>query len=341
MNYFKIFAFYVSKFLGLFFIANILTKNDLRILGYHGAAIKDEHLFRPMLFMTDKTFERRMHFLHKKGYTVLELNEAVNRLIDGNLPPKCTVITIDDGWYGTYLHMAPILLKYNFCATMYTSTYYLENQKQVFDVTLGYLLWKTNLRNLDMREISPQLQGCFDLVCNQQHKAAYKYLLNHSNSLKDANQRQALLKKICSCLDVDYKKIEENRMFSYINTSEAIELLSYDVDIQLHTHSHRFPEDDIEKAKAEIELNRYILRGVTSCDLVHFCYPSGHFKKHQIQWLPELKIKTATTTIRGLNKKSHNLLELRRFLDSEDLSMIEFEAEMSGFKDLARAIVTR
>ena len=93
----------IAKLLGLFILARRRTLGDLRILCYHGAAIGDESLFRPNLFMTRETFEGRMKFLADHRYPVISLNEAVKGLKNGSLPPAATVITIDDGWYGTYM----------------------------------------------------------------------------------------------------------------------------------------------------------------------------------------------------------------------------------------------
>src|ERR1043165_631679 len=99
----------MAKSTGLFALARRLTARDVRILCYHGAALRDEHQFSPGLFMSKETFAARMEFLARQGYPVLKLEEVVERLEQGDWPPAATVITIDDGWFGTYRIMAPIL----------------------------------------------------------------------------------------------------------------------------------------------------------------------------------------------------------------------------------------
>jgi peptidoglycan/xylan/chitin deacetylase (PgdA/CDA1 family) len=42
------------------------------------------------------------------------------------LPGCATVVTIDDGWYGTYKFMGPILKEHGFQATLYIASYYLN-----------------------------------------------------------------------------------------------------------------------------------------------------------------------------------------------------------------------
>jgi hypothetical protein len=57
---------------GLFALARRLTAHDLRILCYHGAALRDEHRFRPALFMSEATFSQRIRSLERQAYPVLE-----------------------------------------------------------------------------------------------------------------------------------------------------------------------------------------------------------------------------------------------------------------------------
>src|SRR3546814_7760895 len=67
----------VAKLTGLFALARLLTAGDLRILCYHGAALRDEHHFRPGLFMGKETFAARMALLARQGYPVIGLVIAV------------------------------------------------------------------------------------------------------------------------------------------------------------------------------------------------------------------------------------------------------------------------
>ena len=112
----------IARSLGLFALARRATANDLRILCYHGAALDDEEQFHPALFISGATFERRMRHLQQAGYPVLPLDEAIQRLRDGTLPSGATAITIDDGWYGTFRIMQPILRACGFPATLYAAT---------------------------------------------------------------------------------------------------------------------------------------------------------------------------------------------------------------------------
>jgi len=325
-----------AKLLGLFAAARLLTARRLRILCYHGVAIVDEHLFRPGLFMRAETFTRRLRHIAEMEYPVLPLAEAVERLQRGTLPRCATVITIDDGWYGTYSVMGPALESFGFPATLYVSSYYLDKGTQVFNVALGYILWKTSSPSLDLTGIAPQLAGRYEITIPAQRQRAERTIRAYADALPTAAERQALLRSLCDRLNIDWREIEEKRMFAFMSRDEAAELLEARIDLQLHTHRHRFPAADPEALRKEIEDNRRSLGAVTAEPLTHLCYPSGEYERDSFPLLESLGIRTATTTVRGLNTAETPPFELRRLLDSDATPDIIFEAEMSGFLELCR-----
>src|SRR5579864_7365500 len=69
----------------------------LLILCYHGTSLEDEHLWRPGLYIQPHKLEQRLELLKKGGYSVLFLDEALQRLRAGTLPERSVVITFDDG----------------------------------------------------------------------------------------------------------------------------------------------------------------------------------------------------------------------------------------------------
>lgn len=95
-------ALHLLKFAGVFTVSRRLTGGGLRILGDHWVAADDEHHFQGMLFISRNTFEDRIDWLCRRGYPVLGLEQALEKLQTGALPDGATVLTFDDGWHGTY-----------------------------------------------------------------------------------------------------------------------------------------------------------------------------------------------------------------------------------------------
>ncbi len=71
-------------------------------------------------------FEKQMNYLATHNYSVISLSELLAGLRDGQLPPKPVVITIDDGFKSTYTLAYPVLKKYNFPATLFLYTNFIE-----------------------------------------------------------------------------------------------------------------------------------------------------------------------------------------------------------------------
>jgi len=71
-------------------------------------------------------FEKQMDYLAAHNYSVISLSELLKGLRTGQLPLKPIVITIDDGFKSTYTLAYPVLKKYNFPATLFLYTNFIE-----------------------------------------------------------------------------------------------------------------------------------------------------------------------------------------------------------------------
>jgi len=80
-------------------------------------------------------FEKQMDYLSTHNYSVISLYELLKGLRTGQLPPKPIVITIDDGFKSTFTLAYPVLKKYNFPATLFLYTNFIEKNS-------GSLTWK-------------------------------------------------------------------------------------------------------------------------------------------------------------------------------------------------------
>ena len=330
--------FFLAKYSGFFWLSSVITRENLCILGYHGISLRDEHCFRPMLFMRPEIFSARMFFLKKNKYRVLTLHEAIHCIQNRSLPRRSVVITIDDGWTGTFSHMAPVLNEFELPATLYLCTYYVEKQTQVFNVAAAYVVFKSKNYSVALNLVDAHLSGEYDFTKHGERDRCLAIIIDFGNSLPDASARQKLLQNLSTALHVDFNWILESNMFSYMRSDQVTKLQESGIDIQLHTHRHQFPIDNLEAAELEIEDNRNALLSVAPGRKNHFCYPSGVYSSSHFQCLRKLGIKSATTCEPGLVGYGDEVLALPRFLDSDDLSLIEFEAELCGFKELLRRI---
>src|SRR4051812_34554529 len=73
--------------------------------------------------ITPDAFEAQMKMLKDRGITVISLQDYLAwRRSEKNIPPRCAVITFDDGWKSQYEVAWPIMKKYGYTFTMFIYT---------------------------------------------------------------------------------------------------------------------------------------------------------------------------------------------------------------------------
>jgi peptidoglycan/xylan/chitin deacetylase (PgdA/CDA1 family) len=324
-------ALTIIKLLGLFGIARYITRDGLRIICYHGFAVAEEYKFRSRLFIRKELFLRRIEYLRHRRFPIMALSAAVEALDQNRLPACATVITMDDAWQGVYSVALPVIRKLRIPVTLYVPTYYLEHPMPVFPVTLSYLFWRTKASIVNL----PRGLGTWRM--DTETERAETLAQEFGNSLPPSD-RLAFLKETAEALAVPFDEIEAKQLFRMTDKQQLRELADAGVDIQLHSHHHQWPLYEKDKVEWEIAANRKCLERVVSHSLEHFCYPSGIHAPHQGEWLAALGVTSATTIEPGLNYIDTSRFMLRRMVDGHPVSDIEFEAEMTGFMEIVRAL---
>lgn len=338
MRILKLLCLHICHLLGLFYITMSGTRGKLLILCYHGFELKDESKFRPKLFMSEERFRSHMEILSKHKVQVLPLPVALEKLYQGRLSTGAVAITIDDGFFSDYAIGYPVLRSYNFPATLYIYSYYVNKDVPVFRLAVQYMFWKSEVEKIELNDIVWTDNEFVDLRNKKASDKVMWQCITYGEKLSSETERMILLSELSSLFDVDLQAMKSNRMFSLLTLDEIRELSENGMDIQLHTHNHEFPMDNEVIAKQEILRNREVLSKVTNKELVHFCYPSGIWNMQQWHWLDSLGIRSATTCETGYNDASIHKFALKRFLDGENISDIEFLSEITGFSEKLRSV---
>lgn len=328
----KTFILRCGKITGLFILSRFVMRRRLLILCFHGFELEDESRFRPKLFMRAEVFRSRLETIKKRGFQVLPLSEAVERLDNGTLPNNSVVITIDDGFASTLAKAAPLLKQFQMPATLYQTTYYVD-KPAIFRLVVQYMFWKTTVETLDATGQPWGSSGVVSIVNASPRDKACWTIIDYGENECDERERQEICQRLGDKLGVDYGQILRSRILSLLTSEEIEALPASGIDVQLHTHRHRLPNDETD-ARQEIEDNRQFLSQVVQGPLVHFCYPSGIWDPSQFPWLEAEGVVSATSCQDGFNTAATNKLALRRFLDEDDLSTIEFEGSLCGFHEL-------
>ena len=273
------------------------------------------------MFMLERTFESRLALLRRLRFNVISLNEAVAALRgERTVTPDCVVITIDDGWYSTYAHMVPALMRHDMHATIYCDTKNLLSNLPIPHVMARYL------RKIYAPHagLSPHAEETFSRAIDLGLDAELRYsaALEFADSLK-----------------VDSSSYVTRRAFSYMTEDEVMQTSRNGFAIELHTHSHSLADFSFAKVREEISLNREVLGRLLNVPPSHFrhlCYPSGIVPPAGDDPFRNLGIVSATTTRSGIAYPGMDLLMLPRIIDGDQLSDLEFEAEVCGVGDFLR-----
>ena len=304
-------------------------RNRLLILSYHGTSIDDEHEWNSSLYLAPAALRFRMETIRAAGCNVLPLDDALNQLYRGVLPPRSVVITFDDGTHDFYAQAFPILKSFGFPVTVYLTTYYAAYQRPVYDVMVPYLAWKSRGGTLRW----PEVLGS-DAAVDVSYPPDRRRILQRLGAYP-AEQRLSgagkdeLLCRFAELLGVDYDSILRRRLLHIMSLDEARELAAAGVGMQLHTHRHGVSRD---KAifQREVADNRTWLRKVQAVEARHLCYPGGVHRPDFLPWLREMGVASATTCESGLASGVTEALLLPRLVDTGRLTEDEFVGWLSG-----------
>lgn len=150
--------------------------------------------------VTPQLFEQDIVFLKSLGYEFITCDDIVNYAYNGgNLPNKCAMITIDDGYYNNFVYIYPILKEQNIKAVISPIAIESDNYSESMDLNPNYanLCWD-NIKEMansglvsfqnhtyNLHKIMNGRKGCSKM--RSESTAAYQMRLKED--LKKANDK--------------------------------------------------------------------------------------------------------------------------------------------------------
>ena len=306
-------------------------RGRLMVLCWHGISLDDEHLWNPWLYVSPGLFRERLRILASEGYNVLPLDEALRRLWAGDLPPRSVVITFDDGFYDFFLHAAPALEEFGFPATVYLTTYYVEHQLPVFNLIVPYMLWKSCKPGLCLADGS--------LLTNPEEAetASRRIVEQTDRDGATSAQKDEIARSLAAELGLDYETIRRQRRLYLMREEEVRTVIKSGlITIEAHTHRHRTPVDP-ERMTRELRDNQDSIAQITGRRPVHFCYPSGVYRREYFALLERQGFASATSSEVGIATARDHRYLVPRILDHEDLASEQYRSWLTGVRSLGRS----
>ncbi|PON17913.1 hypothetical protein C2W62_10755 [Candidatus Entotheonella serta] len=161
--------------------------------------------------------------------------------------------------------------------------------------------------------------------------------LRHLSTLP-LDQRTAYTRKLAEALGLDFEVLSSRQVWRSLSCEEVRHLAEDGFGMQLHGHHHLNVIDFAERALDDVATCRTLVETASGRAAPHFCYPSGFWNRAAWPTLQVAGIRSATTTRQGPNFVTTPPYALRRVLDGEDQSQLEFEFCVSSLRWLIHTL---
>lgn len=251
-------------------------------------------------------FERQVRHL-ARHYTVLPVEELVDRMRAGSLPRNAAAITFDDGYRDTLTHAAPILAGYGLPATVFLATGFIGTTEVPWYDRLATAL-KLSPRS---RVIAPPGEE-LALESVEDRLRALARTRTHLKTLPEEQFRRAFPLLLDSLGSADQQSAK-NAMLSWDDV-HALRGLGF--RIGAHTVTHPIlSRVTAERARAEVLGSREMIQGACGAAPRAFAYPNGQpadYTSAVVDLVRGAGFSCAVTTRFGLNTEQTSPWELRR-----------------------------
>ena len=316
-----------------------LFKRDfsLTILMYHRILPEAECsdvTIQPGMVVKFDTFKNHLQWL-SEIYEIVDLSEWCQKVAnDEPVPKHSCALTFDDGWLDNYTYAYPELKRKKIPATIFLPAGLIGKNTRFWPEKLASFIWN-NGSGIDRNNFeNSAISWLVDL------KVAYKFDGNIPTRIQ--------IDEVISAA----KKYDDISILIFLNslekindTSEKEEKILFDWDdardmsdsgiIRFGSHGMKHirlgSDIDLPSLKDEVESSKNKIEKELGSEVKIFSYPNGDFCE-----LSAIEVQNnylaSCTTIKGINYKADNLLNLKRIGVHQSVSKnkTEFLAKLSG-----------
>jgi len=273
------------------------------ILTYHRVNDHRDPFFSAM---PTTVFERQVQHL-ARHYTVLPVEELVDRMRAGAVPRNAAAITFDDGYRDTLTHAAPILAGYGLPATVFLATGFIGTTEVPWYDRLATALKLSRRPSV----IAPSGEELV-LETIEDRVRALARTQTHLKTLPEEQFRRAFA-RLLEGLGSSERQSAKNAMLSWDDV-HALRGLGF--RIGAHTVTHPIlSRITAERVRAEVLGSREMIQGACGVAPRAFAYPNGRpadYTSAVVEVVREAGFSCAVTTRFGLNTEQTSPWELRR-----------------------------
>ena len=286
------------------------------VLGYHNVGEGGLPLY---CRLPKQVFAQQMSYI-RRHYRVISLIQMMEELRDPPARGQSVVVTFDDGYAGTYFGAFPVLKEYAIPATVYLTAGSIET---------GEAPWYDRIF-LQLQQAAPQLALSLDIdhkveLSNFGNRVeAAMTVVMYLRTLRDDDRR-----RWCESLDgITPLRSRSQIQGAMMNWDQIREMQAAGVSFGCHTMTHPvLSRLDTEAMRKEIAESKRLIESRLDTYVSDFAFPFGKPKdcgSIGASTLRELGLKTAMTTIVGVNQPGADLFRLRRMVQGNETSLAMF-----------------
>jgi peptidoglycan/xylan/chitin deacetylase (PgdA/CDA1 family) len=328
---FKDLIFYAIESAGFFPVFRRIFAGRAVIVMFH--EIQRDCRSELMTGASVELFEYSLNWLKREGWTIVSLEECLERLARDNQSSRYAVLTFDDGYRDNVSVALPILERNNAPFLLYVPTAALTRTMQSWWLGLRELFRSREAVTIDAMGVRFR---CPDL-----------------------RSKQVALRKVDEWVHQDYNRAAalsatfENAGISmsalndrYFLDARALQSLARHplASIGGHTISHQALANlDATSARTELAENRKYLENLVQLPVRHLAYPYGSWGMREEHLANEVGYVSAVTTRHGqlsgddLDRFALPRIGVSNAFDSE----ISFAAKMNGVQLAAQTLLAR
>jgi peptidoglycan/xylan/chitin deacetylase (PgdA/CDA1 family) len=316
-------------FAGVPALARLRNRRRLAILMFHG--VEHEPLSPACWHVLDVVSLRRQLEYTRRHFTVLPLDEALERMRAGTLPNRAAVLTFDDGTRNLLTHAAPVLRELQLPAAVFLATGPMGSDETLWPDRLWLALANTSAAEVDLTDAGLRV---YPLGTDEDRSTAYT---NAVLRLKDFPNVERMERLNALITTLGQAANTDPGPFRLLSWDEA-RALAADGLVSLYPHTVTHPilsQCSDEMVDREISDSCSAVERETGQAPAIFAYPNGRaqdFDERAKAVLRRNGVRWALSTSYGFADSASDPLALPRVPIGSNLSWAGFQVLVSGLR---------
>ncbi len=298
----------IINFSGKIILKSVLLQNLFLFIGSSNLRIIYYHIVSnspPNYYFKDKTisiedFRKQLKYF-KKRYSFISLDEAVNKIKNGDSLKGQIALTTDDGFVENYTIIAPILLEEKIPATFFLINNCIDNQDLMWRNKLVYIFNKLGHKKSGELILTFAKKHNLPIPTNTENIIGWSertFVMNEKEKLSSMLWEESNMEPLLQFLD---------EQKPYMTTKQIKELISGGFSIGAHTNTHpicsKLNYDTLEK---EIIGSINGISKKIGVSPTHFSYPFKYRAKYEYEKKLIESNKYKVKSLIGVKNKLNN-----------------------------------